>query len=40
MCAKLEEEGFSHFHFYTSNHAELTVAVCRVLGVKTEAAHD
>jgi methylenetetrahydrofolate reductase (NADPH) len=40
MCAKLEEEGFSNFHFYTSNHAELTVAVCRVLGVKTEAAHD
>ena len=34
MCAKLEEEGFSHFHFYTSNHAELTVAVCRVLGVR------
>jgi len=41
LCARLEEEGFSHFHFYTSNHAELTVAVCRVLGVKTEvAAHD
>ena len=40
MCAKLEEEGFSHFHFFTSNHAELTVAVCRVLGVKTEAVHD
>jgi methylenetetrahydrofolate reductase (NADPH) len=40
MCARLEEEGFAHFHFYTSNHAELTVAVCRVLGVKTEAAHD
>jgi methylenetetrahydrofolate reductase (NADPH) len=38
MCARLEEEGFTHFHFYTSNHAELTVAVCRVLGVKTEAA--
>jgi len=40
MCARLEEEGFGHFHFYTSNHAELTVAVCRVLGVKTEAVHD
>ena len=37
MCAKLEEEGFSDFHFYTSNHAELTVAVCRVLGIRTEA---
>jgi methylenetetrahydrofolate reductase (NADPH) len=37
MCARLEEEGFSHFHFYTSNHAELTVGVCRVLGIRTEA---
>jgi methylenetetrahydrofolate reductase (NADPH) len=38
MCARLQEEGFDHFHFYTSNHAELTVAVCRVLGVKTAEA--
>jgi len=38
MCARLEEEGFAHFHFYTSNHAELTVGVCRVLGIKTDAA--
>lgn len=37
MCAKLEEEGFSDFHFFTSNHAELTVAVCRVLGIRSEA---
>jgi methylenetetrahydrofolate reductase (NADPH) len=37
MCAKLEEEGFNHIHFFTSNHAELTVGVCRVLGIKTEA---
>jgi methylenetetrahydrofolate reductase (NADPH) len=37
MCAKLEEEGFSHFHFFTSNSAELTVAVCRVLGIRSEA---
>ena len=34
MCAKLQEEGFEHFHFYTLNRAELTVAICRVLGVK------
>jgi methylenetetrahydrofolate reductase (NADPH) len=40
MCAKLEEEGFRHFHFYTSNHAELTVAVCRVLGVKGVTLED
>jgi methylenetetrahydrofolate reductase (NADPH) len=42
MCAKLEEEGFEDFHFYTLNRAELTVAICRVLGVKaqTQAAGD
>jgi methylenetetrahydrofolate reductase (NADPH) len=34
MCAKLQEEGFEDFHFYTLNRAELTVAICRVLGVK------
>ena len=38
MCARLEEEGFTDFHFYTLNRAELTVAICRVLGLKTEAA--
>jgi methylenetetrahydrofolate reductase (NADPH) len=34
MCAKLEEQGFSDFHFYTLNRAELTYAICRVLGVR------
>ena len=34
MCAKLEEEGFSDFHFYTLNRADLVYALCRVLGVK------
>ena len=34
MCARLEEEGFDEFHFYTLNRAELTVAICRVLGVR------
>ncbi|HVM98948.1 MAG TPA: methylenetetrahydrofolate reductase [NAD(P)H] [Caulobacteraceae bacterium] len=37
MCARLEEEGFRDFHFYTLNRAELTVAICRVLGVKALA---
>jgi methylenetetrahydrofolate reductase (NADPH) len=37
MCARLEEEGFDEFHFYTLNRAELTVAICRVLGVRAEA---
>jgi methylenetetrahydrofolate reductase (NADPH) len=38
MCARLEEEGYANFHFYTSNRAELTVAVCRVLGLREEAS--
>jgi methylenetetrahydrofolate reductase (NADPH) len=33
-CAKLEEEGFSNFHFYTLNRADLVYAICRVLGVR------
>ncbi|HEY1753498.1 MAG TPA: methylenetetrahydrofolate reductase [NAD(P)H] [Caulobacteraceae bacterium] len=37
MCARLEEEGFEDFHFYTLNRAELTVAICRVLGIRAEA---
>ncbi|HEX5777113.1 MAG TPA: methylenetetrahydrofolate reductase [NAD(P)H] [Caulobacteraceae bacterium] len=34
MCARLEEEGFSDFHFYTLNRADLVYAICRVLGVR------
>ena len=37
MCARLEEEGFSDFHFYTMSHlagADLVYAICRVLGVR------
>ena len=34
MCARLAEEGFSDFHFYTLNRADLTYAICRVLGVR------
>mgnify|MGYP001340751388 FL=1 len=34
MCAKLEEQGFSDFHFYTLNRADLVYAICRVLGVR------
>ena len=36
MCASLAEEGFSDFHFYTLNRAELTYAICRVLGVRED----
>ena len=34
MCASLAEEGFSDFHFYTLNRADLVYAICRVLGVR------
>jgi methylenetetrahydrofolate reductase (NADPH) len=36
-CARLEEEGFSDFHFYTLNRADLVYAICRVLGVREPA---
>jgi methylenetetrahydrofolate reductase (NADPH) len=31
---KLREHGFAQFHFYTLNQAELTFAVCNMLGIK------
>jgi len=37
-CARLEEEGFADFHFYTLNRADLVYAICRVLGVRETAA--
>lgn len=37
LCAKLANEGVRDFHFYTLNRAELTIAICRMLGVKTPA---
>lgn len=36
MCARLAEEGFGDFHFYTLNRADLTYAICRVLGVREQ----
>ena len=33
-CARLQEEGFADFHFYTLNRADLVYAICRVLGVR------
>jgi methylenetetrahydrofolate reductase (NADPH) len=37
-CARLEEEGFSEFHFYTLNRADLVYAICRVLGLREQRA--
>ena len=33
-CARLQEEGFSDFHFYTLNRAEMSYAICHTLGVR------
>lgn len=40
LCRRLRAEGVNEFHFYTLNRAELSAAICRVLGLKpaTEAA--
>jgi methylenetetrahydrofolate reductase (NADPH) len=35
---ELKSEGFDQFHFYTLNQAELTFAVCNILGIKPAAA--
>ncbi|MBS0297740.1 MAG: methylenetetrahydrofolate reductase [NAD(P)H] [Proteobacteria bacterium] len=37
-CARLEEEGFEDFHFYTLNRADLVYAICRVLGLREQIA--
>ena len=37
-CARLQEEGFQDFHFYTLNRADLVYAICRVLGVRETKA--
>jgi methylenetetrahydrofolate reductase (NADPH) len=37
MCARLEEEGFNDFHFFTLNRADLVYAISRVLGVREAA---
>jgi methylenetetrahydrofolate reductase (NADPH) len=38
LCAQLAAEGVEDFHFYTLNRAELTLAICRILGVRTAEA--
>ena len=34
QCLQLREHGVTEFHFYTLNRAELTIAICRRLGLK------
>lgn len=33
QCRRLQAEGVNEFHFYTLNRAELTLAICRLLGI-------
>jgi methylenetetrahydrofolate reductase (NADPH) len=36
LCARLAAEGVRDFHFYTLNRADLTLAICRVLGLRAK----
>ena len=36
-CARLQDEGFRQFHFYTLNRPEMAYAVCRRLGLRADA---
>ncbi|MEE3625485.1 methylenetetrahydrofolate reductase [Nitrospirillum sp. BR 11752] len=38
QCLRLEREGVRDFHFYTLNRADLTVAICHMLGVRAPKA--
>jgi methylenetetrahydrofolate reductase (NADPH) len=38
QCQRLQREGVKDFHFYTMNKADLTVAICHMLGVRRAAA--
>lgn len=37
LCTRLVDHGVSDFHFYTLNRSELTLAICRILGVFPQA---
>jgi len=36
LCARLAAEGVEEFHFYTLNRADLTLAICRILGLRPD----
>ncbi|MFW2831611.1 methylenetetrahydrofolate reductase [Sphingomonas sp. ID0503] len=38
LCRRLYAGGVRHFHFYTLNRAELSFAICHLLGVRAGAA--
>lgn len=39
QCRALQKGGVNEFHFYTLNRAELTRAICHVLGVRVSQKH-
>jgi methylenetetrahydrofolate reductase (NADPH) len=38
QCRRLQAAGLSEFHFYTLNRADLTYAICHILGVRPPAS--
>jgi methylenetetrahydrofolate reductase (NADPH) len=38
QCRRLQAEGIDEFHFYTLNRADLTYAICHILGVRPAPA--
>lgn len=40
QCRKLQAHGIDEFHFYTLNRAELTLVICRMLGMKADDVAD
>ncbi len=36
LCRRLSGEGVDQFHFYTLNRADLTFALCHLLGVRPQ----
>jgi methylenetetrahydrofolate reductase (NADPH) len=37
QCRRLQDHGVDEFHFYTLNRADLTYAICHILGVRPRA---
>ena len=38
QCRRLQQAGVNEFHFYTLNRADLTYAICHILGLRPEAS--
>ena len=40
LCRQLAAGGVNEFHFYTLNRADLTYAICHMLGLRPSASHE